>query len=663
MRSILRVVLPLLLASSASAVQEASAPAAQPVRYGQALRELVGLSRPDSATVDLEGRTWITERTTGRVRAFDGEGKEVARFALEAIPGLPREPRGIAISPAGEVYVADAIEHRVVVLDGSGKLVRAIGKRGAAPGELREPRGLAIANQKLHVVDAGNHRIAVYALDGTFERAIGRRGFGDGELLAPNDVAVDAQGRVYVADLGNQRVVRFAADGKHERAWGGLGPYSGLFHAPTGIAVHGARVFVADRDNHRVQVFDADGKPDHEWGIHAVRPREGDGKLHYPSDVALSAKGDFAVVLEDIEGRAQTFGTEGDGGASPPEVDRSAAAHYEGGCDRAENLLAILEPAGPSVSIFDMDHPTPIEITRFGRSGVAAGKMLVPADVEFASDGKSVWVSEPMLHRLSQYALAYERGGVLKFDPYMATFVRSLQLDELPGVPATPWPTEPTALELSGDGRMYVADRANGRVLVLSPEMSFERVLGSAGTGEERLLEPTAIVVEWMLVSLDDRAGVDASGEVPRTTVTRARVADARGRKIETWWCGRAGQPGGPTVRHEGSMSIPNASGPDARPFGLASDGDAGLWVTLEDAHALVRLGLEGRVTTTLGAGASGGLGKREWFHPHGIARAADGSLVVVDAGNHRFQVLEANGDFRTAWGSRLFLEPILKAK
>ncbi|MCY2961165.1 MAG: NHL repeat-containing protein [Planctomycetota bacterium] len=609
------------------------ASAAARARFGQFLREVGGLSEPGFAAIDAEGRLWVTESFTGALRVFGADGGELARFPLEVKPGVPREPRGVAISPAGEIYVSDALEQKIVVLDGKGLQVRAIGKRGAGPGELREPRGIAIADGKLYVADSGNHRIGVYALDGQFERAIGRRGFGDGELLAPNDVAVDAAGRVFVADLGNQRVARFEKDGAFGKSWGGLGPYSGLFHAPTGIAERGGRVFVADRDNHRVQVFDGDGKPDHEWGVHAIRPREGGGKLHYPSAIALSSKGDVAAVVEGLEGRVQFFGHEGDTGADPPIVDRSAAAHYEGGCDVAGNLLAVLEPAGPSVSIFDMAHPTPIEITRFGRSGPTAGKFLVPADVEFAADGKSVWVSDPLVHRISQYALAYEPGGVLRFDPYMARFVRALDLEAAPGLPAAPWPTEPTALELGPDGSLYVADRANARVLVFGADMGFLRVLGEAGTGPGRLLEPASIAV-------GDKGLV--------------HVADARGRKVESF--DNAGKP-------RGSWPIPNGRDGDGRPRGIAAAAGGGFWITAEDAQLLVRADAEGIPLATIGTPWTPGLGKLQFFHPGGLARDAEGGLVLIDAGNHRFQVLTKDGEFRTAWGSRLFLEPILKAK
>lgn len=635
----MRAALHVLVLAALSALPCAAhpqAPAPEPAgaaRFGQFLRQVDGLAEPGFAAFDAEGRVWVTERFAGAVRAFGPDGKELARFPLAVKPGLPREPLGIAISKAGEIFVADGVEQNVVVLDGAGLRLRSIGKRGAGPGELREPRGLAIADEKLYVADSGNHRVSVFALDGKFERALGRRGFGDGELLAPNDVAVDLEGRVYVADLGNQRVVRFEKDGAFGKSWGGLGPYSGLFHAPTGIAERGGRVFVADRDNHRVQVFDRDGKPDHEWGIHAILPRDGAGKLHYPSAIAISSKGERAAVVEGLEGRFQIFGNQGDTGADPPVVDRSATAHYEGGCDAARNLLAVLEPAGPSVSIFDMAHPTPIEITRFGRSGPVPGKFLVPADVEFAADGKSVWVSDPLVHRISQYALTYEAGGVLRFDPYMAKFVRALDLGAVPRLPAAPWPPEPTALELGPDGSLYVADRANGRVLVFAPDMSFFRALGEPGTGPGRLLEPAAIVV-------------GAGGVI--------HVADARGRKVESFDL---------LGKSRGSWPIPDGRGGDARPRGLAAADGGGFWTTAEDAHVLVRSDADGVALATIGTPWKAGLGKREFFHPAGLARTPEGGLVVIDSGNHRFQVLDADGGYRTVWGSRLFLEPILKPK
>lgn len=58
------------------------------------------------------------------------------------------------------------------------------------------------AADNLYILDAGNHRVVVVDTRGRLVRTIGRRGGGPGELLAPTALAVLADGSVAVADLG-----------------------------------------------------------------------------------------------------------------------------------------------------------------------------------------------------------------------------------------------------------------------------------------------------------------------------------------------------------------------------------------------------------------------------------------------------------------------------
>ena len=51
-------------------------------------------------------------------------------------------PAGVAVDPDGNVYVADALNHRVQLFDPSGKAILAWGSRGSGPGQLAFPYGL-----------------------------------------------------------------------------------------------------------------------------------------------------------------------------------------------------------------------------------------------------------------------------------------------------------------------------------------------------------------------------------------------------------------------------------------------------------------------------------------------------------------------------------------
>jgi YYY domain-containing protein len=117
-----------------------------------------------------------------------------------------------------------------------------------APGVVRQPRGVAVTpTGDVVVCDFGNNRLQEFARDLKF--------------FGPRGVTVDAGGRVFVSDTGNHRVVRFSAAGMKELEWGGKGTEPGKFSEPVGIfADAGGKIYVADNGNGRLQVFTPDGR-------------------------------------------------------------------------------------------------------------------------------------------------------------------------------------------------------------------------------------------------------------------------------------------------------------------------------------------------------------------------------------------------------------------
>jgi len=121
----------------------------------------------------------------------------------EARAGSLREPRGIAVSPAGWFTVADTFNHRILYYSDEGRCLDIVGAEGTAPREFHEPSGVALAKDgSLAVADTWNGRIQVLRPNGVTEI------FGK-NLFGPRDLMWAPDGSLLVSDTGNRKLLRF----------------------------------------------------------------------------------------------------------------------------------------------------------------------------------------------------------------------------------------------------------------------------------------------------------------------------------------------------------------------------------------------------------------------------------------------------------------------
>ena len=158
----------------------------------------------------------------------------------------------------GNYYVAEFCENqRITKLAADGRFLCAWGEEGAAPGQFARIRALALGPEgDLYVADACNHRIQVFTTAGKFVRTWGSAGSAPGLLSYPYDLAFSPGENpyLYVVEYGNQRVQKFTCAGKSLGVWGGPGRAAGQLSNPWALIVDGkGRVHVLDSENHRVQ--------------------------------------------------------------------------------------------------------------------------------------------------------------------------------------------------------------------------------------------------------------------------------------------------------------------------------------------------------------------------------------------------------------------------
>ena len=138
---------------------------------------------------------------------FSPEGKVLMTIGTPGVKGNPpaalTEPTDVLTDPAnGDVYIAEShtnvndanLVGRISVFDRSGKFLRTIGRTGTGPGEFRTPHALEFDSRgRLIVADRHNHRIQILDKSGKYLAEYR-------EFSRASGLAIDASDTIYVAD-------------------------------------------------------------------------------------------------------------------------------------------------------------------------------------------------------------------------------------------------------------------------------------------------------------------------------------------------------------------------------------------------------------------------------------------------------------------------------
>jgi DNA-binding beta-propeller fold protein YncE len=254
------------------------------------------LVRPTDVYAEDSTRVYVTDAAQSRVFVL-----ERGQHAMRALPiegaGAPSKPMGITGDGRGLLYVTDPPGRRVVVIDRAGHFVRAFGGRGV----LLNPVDVAV-DTSAHlawVVDSWLHQVLAFDERGNCVRTLGLK-HGDA-----HSKSVEQEPHGTAAERSLSDVHRSQAGSRDVRENRGGGP--GEFLYPCGVAVSAAGdLFVSDGLNARVQVFGRDGAFRRTFG----HLGDGPGAFARPKGIALDPRGNVYVV-DAAFNNVQIFDPEG----------------------------------------------------------------------------------------------------------------------------------------------------------------------------------------------------------------------------------------------------------------------------------------------------------------------------------------------------------------
>ena len=206
------------LADGGCSIQLAPLPGAV-TPLNDAAGTLGGFTDPVRVAIDTTGRIYVLDAATCLIKWFDpcfgrfetlpcvgGKGSEPRQF---------RKPKGLAISPRNDIYVADTGNERVQIFSVKGLALRAI---ITTPDSVKkwEPRDIAITRDcRAYVADYLNGLIHVHDAAGCWRKSYDGSGPNEPTLVKPVRIALDRECRIYVVQEGMNSVVVLNPDGTY----------------------------------------------------------------------------------------------------------------------------------------------------------------------------------------------------------------------------------------------------------------------------------------------------------------------------------------------------------------------------------------------------------------------------------------------------------------
>ena len=623
---------------------------------------------PVGVAVDRLGNLFVADELDHCIRKITPAGLVTTFAGMSGFPGYLDgaeggarfdTPEGVAVDSSGNVYVADAFNMTIRVINIRGVVSTLAGSPGqyanvdgaGSFARFMSPSGLAIDSaDNIYVADQSSHTIRKVTLGGFVTTLAGspeNPGSDDGGGSAarfdrPVSVAVDGAGNLYVADRENATIRKVTSVGVVTTLAGAAGARgsndgvgaSARFNDPLGLAVdRSGNIYVADGGNHTVRKVTPDGVVTTLAGS-AQNSGTTDGiggaaRFHYPDGLILDGAGNL-VVADAFNSLIRRI--------TPAGVVTTIAGGGYGSADGPGATALFKAPAGLAAdtlgNVYVADSANSI-IRRVARSGTVSTMAGVAGQYGSADGfGPQARFMQPLGVALDSTGNIYITDGTAHNVPKMTALGIVTTVAGGSGVAgsADGGSTDarfngPTGVAVDRNGLVYIADYFNHTIRKIAPSglvTTFAGRAGNAGSadgagGAARFNGPSGVAV-------------DAAGNVFVADYVNSTVRKITSNGVVSTLAGQAGASGSA----DGIGNVARFAGVSD----LTVDSAGNVYVADYSNSTIRRVTPAGVVTTIAGraglTGDSDGLGTAvRFFSPSNITVDSTGVLFVSEFGNN----------------------------
>ncbi|HTD41460.1 MAG TPA: NHL repeat-containing protein [Mucilaginibacter sp.] len=191
----------------------------------------------------------------------------------------------------------------------------------------------------------------------------------------------------------------------------------------------------------------------------------------------------------------------------------------------------------------------------------------------------------------------------------------------------------PTGITINSDGFLFIADKQNNRIRIISPQGVVNTIAGTGAIGFSNKKDSVSF-------NFPNSVSVDAAGNVYVADVGNSAIRAINALGVVT------------TFAKNGTGVSPGFNGPT----GVVSDASGNVYVADNGNNLIRKISPKGVVTTFAGDGVRGsknGTGAgAEFNQPQALAIDSSGNVYVADEGNNLIRKITSQGVVTTVAGS-----------
>lgn len=442
------------------------------------------LVQPVTSAIDSGGNVWVTDRETHQVKRYDSNGDVTLTLGEAWVDGIDNAhfnwPHGIAIDSSDNVYVSERNNHRIQIFNNGGTHLATIGVTavtGSDNTHFDSPVHIDIdSNDYLYVADRGNQRVQIFDVSNPLAVShmatlgtTGESGADNTHFDAPFGVTA-VNGKIYVADLGNQRIQIFnAGTYAHLATIGGsMGAGNHQFQNPIDVAVDSSgTIYVADIGNSRVQVFNSSYVYVRTMGVTGVPYVTDDNHYYQPFHVDATQDGGWLVV-EQLGHRVIKLNADGTqawtvGEAGVPDSDSTHLNVPHGVAEASNKVIYVTDAVNHRVMRYTQNGSY---LDEWGGYGTGNDQFNWPTGVAGAPNG-DILVVDTNNQRVQIYDINLN-------------YKQTLGVTGVSGSDNAHF-ANPLDAVVAADGTIYVADEGNNRIQVFNSNYTYQKTIGVTG--------------------------------------------------------------------------------------------------------------------------------------------------------------------------------------